>query len=224
VQPFGAPGALQRVSFEVDESRPAARFTAPSSSKESAASASARAAICARPRARRGCLYATCGRGTTCMRASQASATGTIASAPRSMAGRSDRAVVGAVREAAACERAGCVSRCACDLHRAVGGQRPRAHVASFCAIVSSASSESPVVGHHSGRRRAGAAHATDVHPPATAAYAIAAAAAVPPLPPQPSPPTPAAGAQCWARADSPQVVSPDISRPLRRLTCLALY
>jgi hypothetical protein len=111
------------------------------------------------------------------------------------MVGRARRAVVGAVCEAAACERAGCVWRCAGDLYRAIGGQRPGAHVASFCAIVSSLSNESPVVWYHSGRRRAGAAHATDVHPPATAAYAIAAAAAVPPLPLQPPPPTPAAGA-----------------------------
>jgi hypothetical protein len=29
------------------------------------------------------------------------------------------------------------------------------------------------VAGHHSGSRRAGAAHAADIHPPATAAYAI---------------------------------------------------
>jgi hypothetical protein len=52
------------------------------------------------------------------------------------------------------------------------------------------------VGGHHSGGRRAGAAHATNVNPPATAAYAIAAAAAVPPLPLHPLPPMPAAGAQ----------------------------
>jgi hypothetical protein len=137
-------------------------------------------------RARRGCPYTTCGRDTACMRASQVSAASTTASAPSSMVGRAGRAVVGAVGEAAACERADCVWRCAGDLHRAIGGQRPRAYAASSCAIASSASSESPVVGHHSGRRRAGAAHATDVHPPATAAYAIAAAAAVPPLPLQP--------------------------------------
>jgi hypothetical protein len=139
------------------------------------------------------------------MRVSQASAPSTTASAPSSMVERAGRAVVEAVGEAAACERAGCIWRCAGDLHGAIGGQRPRAHVASSCAIASSASSESPVVGHHSGCRRAGAAHATDVHPPATAAYAIAAAAAVPPLPLQPPPPTPACRRQarmCRARLD----------------------
>jgi hypothetical protein len=52
------------------------------------------------------------------------------------------------------------------------------------------------VGGHYSGGRRAGDAHAIDVHLPATAAYAIAAAAAVPPLPLQPPPPTTAASAQ----------------------------
>jgi hypothetical protein len=52
------------------------------------------------------------------------------------------------------------------------------------------------VGGHHYGGRRARAVHPTDVHPPATAAYAIAAAAAMPPLPMQPPPPTPAAGAR----------------------------
>jgi hypothetical protein len=85
------------------------------------------------------------------MWASQASAASTTASAPSSMVGRAGRNIVEAVGEAAACERAGCVWRCAGDLHRAIGGQRPRAHVASFCAIASSASSESPVLGHHSG-------------------------------------------------------------------------
>jgi hypothetical protein len=177
--------------------------------RRQAADAAIAAASCARPRARRGCPYATCCRGTACMRA-QASAASTTASAPGSMVGRAGRAVVGAVGEATDCERAGCVWRCAGDLHRAIGGQRPRAHVASFCAIACSASSASPVGGHHSGRRRAGAAHATDVHPAATAAYAIAAAAAAA---------AHAGGRRACAgrdRTDGPQVVSPDSSRPRR--------
>jgi hypothetical protein len=68
------------------------------------------------------------------------------------------------------------------------------------------------VGGHNSGGRRAGTAHTTDVHPPATAAYAIAAAAAVPPLPPQSPPPTPAAGAQALGSTGlmAHQVVSYD--------------
>jgi hypothetical protein len=160
------------------------------------------------------------------MCASQASAASTTASAPCSMVGRAARAVVRAGGEAAACERAGCVWRCAGDLHRLIGGQRPRAHVASFCAIASSASSESPVVGHHSGSRRAGASHATDVHLLATAAYAIAAAATMPPLPMQPPPPTPAAGAHAPGstgltalrschRNDTTVRAPADVSRPL---------
>jgi hypothetical protein len=128
------------------------------------------------------------------------------------MAGRAGRAAGGAVGEAAACERAGFVWRCAGDLHRTIGGHRPRALVASFCAIASSASSESPVVGPHSGCRRAGAAHATDVNRPVTAAYAIAAAAA--------AAAHAGVGRACagldWT--DGPQVVSPDSSRPRRRV------
>jgi hypothetical protein len=89
--------------------------------------------------------------------------------------------------------------------------------VASFCAIASSASSGSPVVGLHSGRRRAGAAHATDVHPPATAAYATAAAAALPPLPLQPPPPTPAADAHAPGSTGL-TVVLPDSSHTRRRV------
>jgi hypothetical protein len=142
---------------------------------------------------------------------------------PRPAAWLSARAGLSSERSAAACERAGCVWRCAGDIHHAVGGQRPRAHASSSCAIASSASSDTPVAGHHTGRRRAGAAHATDVHPPATAAYAIAAAAAVPPLPLQPPPPTPAAGAHapgstgltalrlCHRTVRAPA----DVSRPL---------
>jgi hypothetical protein len=122
------------------------------------------------------------------------------------------------------CLRACCfVWHCAGDLHRAVGGQRPRTDAASSCAIASSASSESPVGGHHSGRRRAGGAHATDVHPLATAAYAMAAAAAILPLPLQPPPPTAAAGAQALGstgltalRSCRRTVRGPaDVSRPL---------
>jgi hypothetical protein len=128
------------------------------------------------------------------------------------MVGRAGRAVAGVVGEAAACERAGCVWRYAGDLHHAIGGQRPRADAASSCAIASSASSDTPVVGHHSGRRRAGAAHATVVHRPASAAYPIAAAAAAA---------AHAGGRRACAGlywTDGPQVVSPDSSRPRRRV------
>jgi hypothetical protein len=146
--------------------------------------------------------HATCGRGTACMRASHASAASTTASAPSSMVERAGRAFVGAVGEAAAFERAGCVCRCAGDLYRAIGGQRPRTHVASFSANASSASSESPMVWHHSSRRRAGAAHSTD-----PSRHRIAA--------------DHAGGRRACAVldwSDGPQVVSPDSSRPSRRV------
>jgi hypothetical protein len=93
-------------------------------------------------------------------------------------------------------------------------------------APTTAASSDTPVVGHHSGGRGSGAAHATDVHPLASAADATAAAAAVPPLPLQPPPPTLAADA--WApgstgltalRSCRQTVHGPaDVSRPLLRL------
>jgi hypothetical protein len=68
-------------------------------------------------------------------------------------------------------------SRYAGALHRTARGQRPRAHIDSSCANASSASSDTPVGGHHSGCRRARAVHATDMHPAASAAYPTAAAA-----------------------------------------------
>jgi hypothetical protein len=77
-----------------------------------------------------------------------------------------------------ACERAG---RCAWrDIHRAVGGQRPRAHVVSSCVNASSAQAPRTLP--------------TGTLPPP--AYAIVAASAVPPLLLQLQPPMPAAGAQ----------------------------
>jgi hypothetical protein len=90
-----------------------------------------------------------CKLNRACTRASQATAASTTAFAPSSMVGRAGRADVGAVGETAACERVGCV-------WRAVGGQRLRAHVASSCAIASSASSENPVGGHQSDKPRLG--------------------------------------------------------------------
>jgi hypothetical protein len=119
-----------------------------------------------------------------------------VPAARLTVARRAGRAVVRAVGETVTRKSAGCGWRCAGDLHRAVGGQRPCAHAISSYTIASSASSNTPVGGHHGGRRRAGAAHSTDVHPPATAAYAIAAEVAAPSLPLQPPPLTPAAGAQ----------------------------
>jgi hypothetical protein len=89
------------------------------------------------------------------------------------------------------------------------------------------ASSDIPVGGHLNGSRRAGAAHATGVHPPASAAYAKAAAAAVPSLPLQPPPPTPAGGRCAGAVLDwpdGPRVMSLDSSRPTQAGTCRTLY
>jgi hypothetical protein len=108
------------------------------------------------------------------MRACQASVASTTASAPSSMVWGAGRAAVRAPGETVARERAGCVWRCACELQRAVGVQRPHAHSGSSCANASSASIETPVIGHYSGGRRAGATRATDVHPPATAALTTA--------------------------------------------------
>jgi hypothetical protein len=136
-----------------------------------------------------GCPYATCGRGTACMRAAQSSAASMAASAPSEQHGYWSGARAGMSSERSARPLPARV-RAASGPALVIRPPRPRGQLAS------SASSESPVGGHHSGGRRAGGLHATNVHPRATTAYAIAAAAAVPPLPLQPLPITPAAGAQ----------------------------